>query len=98
LTWRQTPVSVLAPGSATAASDIERNRDEIADLEELDIAAILGHFADDLVYYTGRSRGTAANHMLIGAEMFIETTFKITRDGFPFPPDCGSSESQFSEL
>jgi hypothetical protein len=33
----------------TAASDIERNRDEIADLEVLDIAALLDHFAGDFV-------------------------------------------------
>jgi hypothetical protein len=39
----------LTTGSATAASDIERNRDEIADLEVLDIAALLDHFAGDFV-------------------------------------------------
>jgi hypothetical protein len=46
----------LTTGSATAASDIERNRDEIADLEVLDIAALLDHLAGDLVaqHHTGR--------------------------------------------
>jgi hypothetical protein len=59
----------LTTGSATAASDIERNRDEIADLEVLDIAALLDHCAGDLVaqHHAGRRRGAAANHMLIGA-------------------------------
>ena len=68
MTWRQTPVIALATGSATAASDIERNRDEIADLEVLDIAALLDHFAGDLVseHHAGRRRGAAPDHVLVG--------------------------------
>src|SRR6202011_999257 len=59
----------LSTGPAAAACDVERNRYEVADIEILDVTALLDHFAGDLVseHHAGRRRRAAADHVLVGA-------------------------------
>ena len=61
-------VATLAVAAA-AAGDVEGHRDDIADLDELDIASALDHLTGDLVaqHQAFRRGGTAANHVLIAA-------------------------------
>jgi hypothetical protein len=62
------PGVALSTGPAPSACDVERNRDEVADLEILDVTALLDHFAGDLVseHHAGRRRRAAAHHVLVG--------------------------------
>src|SRR6202011_4982376 len=59
----------LSTGPAAAACDVERNRYEVADIEILDVAALLDHFAGDLVseHHAGRRCRATADHVLVGA-------------------------------
>src|SRR5690606_3837947 len=52
-----------------AAGDVERHGNEIALLDELNIATALDHFARDLMpqHHTSRRRSAAAHHVLIAA-------------------------------
>jgi hypothetical protein len=58
----------LSTGPAAAACDLEGDRDEVANLEMLDVTAHLDHFAGDLVSerHAERCRATL-NHVLVGA-------------------------------
>jgi hypothetical protein len=59
---------LLAVATASAG-DVERHRDEIADLDELDVAPGLDHLAGDLVTQDQPLRGgrAPADHVLVGA-------------------------------
>jgi hypothetical protein len=59
----------LSAGPAPAACDVEGDRYEIADLEILDVTALLDHFACDLVseHHAGGRCRAAADHVLVGA-------------------------------
>ena len=54
---------------AASAGDVEGNGDEIADVEVLDVGALLDDLAGDLVAenHAARGRGAATHHVLIGA-------------------------------
>jgi len=62
-------VSALSTSPAAAACHIERDRYQVADLEILDVAPFLDHFASDLVseHHAGRRGRAAPNHVLVGA-------------------------------
>jgi len=55
--------------AAPAASDVERNRYQVANADVFDVAAGLDHFARDLVSEdeARRSCSAAAHHMLVAA-------------------------------
>jgi len=61
-------LALLAVG-APPAGDVERDRHQVADLDELDVAADLGDLTRDLVAEceSGRRRRTAADHVLVAA-------------------------------
>ncbi len=56
-------------GTATAAGNVERNRDQVADLQVLDIAAFLDDFPGDLVteHQADLGGSAAAHHVLVRA-------------------------------
>ncbi len=60
---------LLLAGTAAPASHVERHRDQVADFQVLDVAALLDHFTGDLVSQdqAGLGGGTAAHHVLVGA-------------------------------
>ncbi len=55
--------------AAAPARDVERHGNEVADVQELDVAALLDHLARDLVsqHQSRRRGGSAAHHVLIAA-------------------------------
>ena len=55
--------------AAAAAGDVEGHGNQIADLQTLDIAALLDHLTGDLVaqHQTDLRGSTAAHHVLVGA-------------------------------
>ncbi len=55
--------------AAAPAGDVERHGDQVAHVEELDVAALLDNLARDLVsqHQARRRGGPAANHVLIAA-------------------------------
>ena len=55
--------------TAAAAGDVEGDGNQIADLQALDIAALLDHLTGDLVaqHQTDLRGSTAAHHVLVGA-------------------------------
>src|SRR5471032_2003653 len=55
--------------AAAAACDVERYRDQVADFQVFDVAALLDHFAGDFVPQdqAGLGGGAAAHHVLVGA-------------------------------
>ena len=60
--------AALATGLAAAAGDVERHRDQISELQVLDVRAALDNFTGDLVpqHHAGRGAGPAAHHVLVG--------------------------------
>ena len=86
-----------ATGAAAAASDIERNRDEIADAEVFDVAANLDDLAGDLVtqHHAGRRCGSTAHHVLVG-DMNRERLAHAKKVGFE-PIDL-SAHDRLGEL
>src|SRR6202043_2939020 len=56
-------------GPAAAARNVERDRNEVADLKIFDVTALLDHFASDLVseHHAGRRRRATPHHVLVGA-------------------------------
>src|SRR5450830_687453 len=60
---------LLFAGAAAAARHVERHRDQVADFQVLDVAALLDHFTGDLVteHQAGLGSGAAAHHVLVGA-------------------------------
>ena len=59
----------FAAVAAAPAGDVERHGHQIADVQHLDVAALLDHFAGDFMAQNQalRRRGPAADHVLVGA-------------------------------
>src|SRR5262249_14869471 len=55
--------------AATATGDVERNGNQVADFDELDVTARLDHLSRNFMAedQTCRSGGTAADHVLVAA-------------------------------
>src|SRR5271165_4850719 len=55
--------------AASTAGDVERNRDEVTHLDELDVAPGLDHLTGYFMpqYQSGRSGGAAADHVLVAS-------------------------------
>ena len=67
---RQANAGVRLPaGAASSTGDVERHRDKIAQLDHLDIRALLDHLARDLVpeHHPCRGSCATADHVLIGS-------------------------------
>ncbi len=60
-------VAMLA-GAASAAGHVERNRNQVADGQHLDVGPLLDHLSSNLMakHHAGRRRRPAAHHMLVG--------------------------------
>jgi len=60
---------LLFARAAAAAGNVEGHRDQVADFQVFDIAALLDHFAGDLMteHQPGLGGGAAAHHVLVGA-------------------------------
>jgi len=67
---RQAHARVCFPaGAAPSTGDVERHRNEISQIEHLDIGALLDHLARDLVpeHHAGRGSRATADHVLVGS-------------------------------
>ena len=66
--------------AAAPAGDVERHRDQVADLDEFDVAARLDHFAGDFVA-ENQARGAVVRPRTMCwslPQMLVETIFRMT--------------------
>src|SRR5205807_10598612 len=61
--------AALPTRPAASASDVERYRDKISEVQVLDVRPALDNFAGDLVsqHHAGRCAGSTARHVLVGS-------------------------------